>query len=203
MASSSSVACVGSPASLGCVKEARVSELEVTIRSATCDDAEATASLGRRTFVETFVEDFRIPYPEADLAAHLASSYDVERHRARLGDPREAWWVAEREPRAIVGFAVAGPCGLPHPEIGPHDLELARLYVGREAQGRGVGPALLERALRWMEARGARTQWVGVWSENERAQRLYRRHGFEKAGEYDYPVGRWLDREHIMRRRLP
>ncbi len=176
--------------------------MEGLIREATIEDAEAIAALGRRTFVETFVEDFEIPYPEADLRAHLEKSYDVERHRARLADPREAWWVAEREPEGIVGFAVAGPCGLPHPDIGPSDLELARLYVAREAQGRGVGPALLERALRWMEARGARTQWVGAWSGNDRAQRLYRRHGFEKAGEYDYPVGRWLDREHILRRRV-
>lgn len=42
--------------------------------------------------------------------------------------------------------------------------------------------------------------WVGVWSGNLKAQKLYAAHGFEKAGEYQYPVGRWLDDEFILRR---
>ena len=37
--------------------------------------------------------------------------------------------------------------------------------------------------------------WIGVWSGNDKAQRLYAAYGFEKAGEYDYPVGAWRDRE--------
>jgi RimJ/RimL family protein N-acetyltransferase len=40
---------------------------------------------------------------------------------------------------------------------------------------------------------------VGVWSENVGAQRLYARYGFEKIGEYDFPVGAQLDREFILK----
>ena len=45
-----------------------------------------------------------------------------------------------------------------------------------------------------------RVQWLGVWSGNLRAQRFYRRYGFEKAGEYNYPVGKVVDREFIFHR---
>ena len=38
------------------------------------------------------------------------------------------------------------------------------------------------------------------WSGNRKAQKLYEAYGFEKAGEYQYPVGRWLDDEFILRR---
>ncbi|OYX79912.1 MAG: GNAT family N-acetyltransferase, partial [Brevundimonas sp. 32-68-21] len=34
----------------------------------------------------------------------------------------------------------------------------------------------------------------------EKAQRLYAAYGFEKAGEYEYPVGAWRDHEFILRR---
>lgn len=176
--------------------------MKATLRRATLEDAEAIAQAGRRTFVETFVEDFSIPYPPEDLTAFLDKDFSVERHRARLASPREAWWVAEVA-GAIVGFGVAGSCALPHPAVRPGDLELCRLYLVREAQGRGLGPQLLERALAWMSERGPGAQWVGVWSGNARAQRLYERYGFRKVGEYDYPVGRWLDREHILRRARP
>jgi diamine N-acetyltransferase len=52
----------------------------------------------------------------------------------------------------------------------------------------------------WLEAAGSRDLWIGVWSQNYGAQRFYARHGFEKIGEYDFPVGGTLDREFILRR---
>jgi ribosomal protein S18 acetylase RimI-like enzyme len=39
-----------------------------------------------------------------------------------------------------------------------------------------------------------------VWSENFGAQRFYARYGFEKAGEYLFPVGDTNDLEFILRR---
>jgi diamine N-acetyltransferase len=50
------------------------------------------------------------------------------------------------------------------------------------------------------ERYGAAPQWVGVWSENLRAQALYRSYGFDKAGEYSFPVGDTVDRDFIFRR---
>ena len=45
-----------------------------------------------------------------------------------------------------------------------------------------------------------RDVWIGVWSENHGAQRLYARHGFEKVGEYEFKVGQTRDHEFILRR---
>jgi hypothetical protein len=38
-----------------------------------------------------------------------------------------------------------------------------------------------------------------VWSENHGAQRLYARYGFDKIGEYGFPVGQTIDREFILK----
>jgi RimJ/RimL family protein N-acetyltransferase len=54
--------------------------------------------------------------------------------------------------------------------------------------------------LEWLAAQGYSPLYVGVWSGNSGAQRLYGRFGFEKIGEYDFPVGEHLDREYILRR---
>jgi ribosomal protein S18 acetylase RimI-like enzyme len=51
----------------------------------------------------------------------------------------------------------------------------------------------------WLVKPGRRL-WIGVWSENYGAQRLYGRHGFTKVGEYEFPVGEVRDREFILRR---
>ena len=79
-------------------------------------------------------------------------------------------------------------------------MELRRLYVSKAAQGLGLGTRLLKLSLDWMKTHTDGPLWIGVWSGNDKAQRLYAAYGFEKAGEYDYPVGAWRDREFILRR---
>lgn len=169
------------------------------VRQGRPGDAEALAALGRATFIETFVDGFAIPYPRPDLEAYLGEAFAVATLRARLLDRDQAWWVVERA-GAPVAFANAGPTTLPHPDARPTHAELRRLYVARRAQGRGLGTRLLETALAWMTAHTDGPLWIGVWSGNLKAQRLYAAYGFEKVGEYKYPVGAWYDDEHILRR---
>ena len=76
---------------------------------------------------------------------------------------------------------------------------MKRLYVRAGEDGSVLGRRLLAEALAWLERPGRRL-WIGVWAENHGAQRLYARHGFAKAGEYQFPVGRVRDREFILLR---
>ena len=169
------------------------------IRLAVEDDAPALAALGKTTFIETFVEGFGIPYPPDDIAHYFAKAFDPEVLRARILDHQEAWWVAERAGE-VLAFANAGPNTLPHPDGRPTHAELRRLYVARRAQGFGFGTRLLTTALSWMEAHTDGPLWIGVWSGNLKAQKLYGAYGFGKVGDYQFPVGNWLDDEFILRR---
>jgi GNAT superfamily N-acetyltransferase len=165
------------------------------LRLAEPDDAALLAALGARTFTETFGH----LYPPEDLAAFLAGSHSPERLAAYLADPGAAAWILEAKGEPI-GYALVGPCDLPHPQVTAACGELKRLYVLADHRGGGRGGRLLEAALAWLEAQGRRPIWIGVWSENFGAQKLYGRLGFEKVGEYEFPVGRARDREFILRR---
>jgi ribosomal protein S18 acetylase RimI-like enzyme len=77
--------------------------------------------------------------------------------------------------------------------------ELKRLYVKSGLQGAGIGNALLDAALGWLE-KPARKLWIGVFSENHGAQKLYGRRGFTRVGEYKFLVGAAEDQEYILRR---
>lgn len=171
------------------------STLSLTIRRATPADAETLSRLCARTFTETFGH----LYSPEDLHAFLEDAYAVDRQRTILEHPDYAVWFLEHagEP---VGHAAAGPCGLPHPEVREGDGELKRLYILREFQNGGWGARLFETALDWLERDGPRPLWIGVWSENHGAQRFYARYGFERVGEYLFPVGKVRDREFILRR---
>ncbi|MCD9027427.1 GNAT family N-acetyltransferase [Luteimonas sp. BDR2-5] len=165
------------------------------IRRATPADAALLSRLAARTFTETFGH----LYPAGDLQAFLADAYAVQKQRTILSHPDYAVWLLEHEGEAI-GHAAAGPCGLPHPDVAPGDGELKRLYLVQGHQGGGHGARMMQVALDWLQRDGPRTLWVGVWSENLGAQRFYRRYGFDKVGEYLFPVGGTRDLEFILRR---
>jgi ribosomal protein S18 acetylase RimI-like enzyme len=162
-------------------------------------DAEALAVLGRKTFIETFIQDYKIPYPHLDVQVFLDSRFTFDNLAASLRETGAMWWVAEKDGE-LIGFANAGPCELPHDDVRPSHLELRRLYVSKASQGLGVGKHLMKLAMDWMLANTTEPIWLGVWSGNERALGFYRSYGFQKVGEYKFPVGSWTDDEFIMQR---
>ena len=168
---------------------------DAAIRRADTTDAETLSTLSAATFSATFAH----LYPPSDLAAFLAESYAVERSRAQLADPAIATWLMEAGGVAV-GYAMAGPCALPHPDVTPECGELKRIYMLPAWQGGGRGSRLLATALAWLEARTRGALWIGVWSQNLGAQRLYERMGFVKVGEYEFKVGGTRDQEFILRR---
>jgi len=180
---------------------------DAVIRRAGAADAETLSTLSAATFSATFAH----LYPPSDLAAFLGESYAVERSRAQLADPAIATWLMEAQVAVggaeggaggieAVGYAMAGPCALPHPDVTPECGELKRIYMLPAWQGGGRGSRLLATALAWLEARPRGALWIGVWSQNLGAQRLYERMGFTKVGEYEFRVGETRDHEFILRR---
>jgi ribosomal protein S18 acetylase RimI-like enzyme len=165
------------------------------LRTARAQDAAVLTDLGRKTFVATFGR----LYPPEDLAAFLAEAHTPEKYAAWAVDPAYGLFIAEAPDGRAIGYALVGPNTLPHPDARPGDGELKRIYVIEEAQGTGAGSKLMHASLEFLDRLG-RPLWIGVWSGNHRAQQLYVRHGFAKAGEYEFPVGKTRDREFILRR---
>jgi ribosomal protein S18 acetylase RimI-like enzyme len=166
------------------------------LRRATPQDAAALSDIGAATFSETFGH----LYPPEDLGAFLAKTYSLESSQALLADTRVGVWFASTANAPPAAFVVAGPCKLPVPALEPTAGEVRLLYVRRAFQNQRLGAWLLEAALEWLLAQHRAPVYVGVWSENLGAQRFYARYGFEKVGEYYFPVGNTRDLEFILKR---
>lgn len=170
--------------------------MSYAIRLASPDDAPLLSRLARETFVETFGH----LYPVEDLNAFLEASYQVDTLRREIGAPRQQWLIAEDANGQPAGYAQAGPCSLPHDSVSEAHGELKRIYIRRSAQGSGLGRELMDRSLAFIEATFEGPVWIGVWSENHKAQRLYGRYGFSHAGAYEFAVGSVRDHEFILMR---
>lgn len=163
------------------------------IRQAFEEDAPILAKLGAETFMATFGH----LYDARDLKTFLEKSHSQKVYEDLLRDPEYGLWIAESEKGEALGYAVAGPCSLPVPDMPPNSGELVRLYLKKGAQGGGLGARLLEIALEFLRDRFEHV-YLSVYAENFVAQKLYRRFGFVKIHDYFYMVGEHADPEWIM-----
>ncbi|MFO0579471.1 MAG: GNAT family N-acetyltransferase [Polyangia bacterium] len=172
-------------------------ETQVQIRVATGTDVAALARLGAATFIETFGPLYRAE----DLASFLDGCRSEAAYARLLSDPRVGVALAFLSDRPEpVGYVVAGPCKLPVDDLPPTAGEVRELYVLAAHQKHKLGTKLLGWALDWLASQRRVPLYIGVYCDNVGAQRLYGRFGFSKVGEYDFPVGRHIDREFILRR---
>ncbi len=164
----------------------------IRYRDATLADAALLEELFRVSFTDTFGH----MYSPQDLRAFL-DPIDVVAWEEELGDPAYQARIAYAADEPI-GFCKIGPLSVPYETDAPA-LELRQLYILPPGKGRGIGAALIEWALEQMRRRGVREVLLSVYSDNPRAQRLYRRYGFEEIGRYHFMVGEQADDERIMR----
>lgn len=170
-----------------------------TIRRATAGDAPMLATLGAATFTETFGH----LYQPDDLQAFLSRVRSVDAFARKLSDPELAIWVAVLNDITPVGFITVGACKLPVENREPTAGEVLQLYVLKRYHNLRLGSRLMDIGLEWLEAQGLAPLYIGVWSENAGAQRFYGRYGFNKVGEYEFHVGKTVDREFILKRQHP
>ncbi len=162
---------------------------------AVAGDAAAISFLAQATFAETFEH----LYDPKDLQTFLDAKHSVDFYQAIMARPDCQIWVLE-DGEKLLGYCMVTDNSLPCDPPRPEALELSRLYLSSGTRGLGWGSRLIKTAIDHARAHGYREIVLSVFSENHGGIRLYTRHGFQKIGEYDFPVGEHLDREWIMRR---
>ena len=117
------------------------------------------------------------PPPWREPAAMTATDMDVVAGALRAIADNPAVFVAD------VDGAMAGFVHVRSPEDyyrrRPHG-HVADLVVAPAHEGQGIATALLARAEEWSRAQGYDWMTIGVFEENARAERLYRKLGYRR-----------------------
>lgn len=115
----------------------------------------------------TFLRDDLAPHERADVRRIVDISTGCCEGAARNGHQH---FVAAFVDGRLGGYVIAT-------RHGPDDHELDWLMVHPDCHGTPVSAALMEAGMVWLGI--DRPMWLNVLRHNARAQRFYRRHGFE------------------------
>lgn len=166
------------------------------IARASASDSSELASFARRTYTVAYEDDIGLPA----VHQHLTRTMSDEHFRLMLIN--DEFYVARRDDK-LVGFAQVGLVNIDYAtqltEFDPQGSELRRLYVEPSLQSLGIGSALIEATLKQRSTK-AKHVYLTTWETNVGAQRLYRKHGFQKVGQIPeyYADGKLNGYEHIM-----
>jgi diamine N-acetyltransferase len=70
-----------------------------------------------------------------------------------------------------------------------NSLEIERIYVLQEFQGKKVGQMLFGKAVEIAKQKNADYIWLGVWEKNIKAIRFYEKNGFVPFGKHLFKLG--------------
>jgi ribosomal protein S18 acetylase RimI-like enzyme len=170
---------------------------QIEIRRANALDAKLIRVLGAVTFFEAYFEQD----DAHDLANYIHESFDLEKIRAEIADKNAAFFIIYLENHAV-GYAKLRENSNVECIKTENSIELQRIYVVERVFGTGIGAHLLKYCFETAKARGFETLWLGVWEENERAQKFYAKHGFKRVGELEFPYGETVGTNFVLEKVL-
>ncbi|MBL7701145.1 MAG: GNAT family N-acetyltransferase [Ferruginibacter sp.] len=160
--------------------------MEINIRRIGFSDAPTLSDIARKTFYDTFTGTCT----EEDMQGFLDQYYSVEQLGKELLDIETFCFFAEvgGTPVAYLQFKESYES---FPEIKKWKaMELKRIYVLKEYQGKGIAQKLMDFFLEFAVVNKYEAVWLGVWEHNLRAQKFYEKYGFINSGfTHDFPIG--------------
>lgn len=155
-------------------------ELEI----ATKNDVVALQEIATKTFVETFA----IHNTEEDMAKYLNDFLSIEKLSVELNNEQSTFYFATLN-NVIVGYVKLN-FGNAQTELQDNNsLEIERIYVLQAYQGKKVGQLLFEKATQVAGENNLHYIWLGVWEENLRAQKFYKKNGFIEFDKHIFKLG--------------
>jgi ribosomal protein S18 acetylase RimI-like enzyme len=167
------------------------------IRKCALDDLSQLQKVSHETYREAFYGMCR----EADMNAYLKKAFCIDQLKDELlNDGCSFYFLYDNS--SLAGYLKLNE-GAAQTDIKDlNSLELERIYVVNQYQGRGLGAFLLE----WAEKEGYYRKksylWLGVWEKNKKALAFYQKHGFYQKGNHSFVMGDDVQKDLLLRKDL-
>ena len=156
---------------------------KIDIKEVTISELSQLQEIGKQTFAETFSSG----NIEENMEKYLDERFSTDQLRIELSDSNSLFFFAVLD--TVVGYLKIN-FGESQTEIKDEKaLEIERIYVLKEFHGKKIGQLLYEKAMEIAKRKMVDYVWLGVWEENPRAIRFYKKNGFLEFNKHIFRLG--------------
>ncbi len=155
----------------------------------------------RKIAIDTYWDTFADSTTLENNQKFVDEAYTLEQFAKELEEPNNQYYLAWEGDQAAGYMRLRLSNEVEH-ELGSNTIELQRLYVHPNFQGKKIGVKLIELALDYARENKFEWIWLGVWEFNHRAQAFYKKFGFERFSEHVFQVGDDPQIDWLLRKKL-
>lgn len=169
----------------------------VEIKKVNINDIDQLQKIGRQTFYETFSAG----NTEDNMKKYLEEGFSFEKLTNEINDTNSEFYFAVFETN-VVGYLKIN-FGQSQTELKDEKaIEIERIYVLKDFHGKSVGQMLYDKAIQISRQKSADFIWLGVWEENPRAIRFYKKNGFVEFDKHIFKLGNDEQTDIMMKLKL-
>jgi ribosomal protein S18 acetylase RimI-like enzyme len=169
----------------------------IQIRAVQRTDLKTLQEIGKSTFAETFVDDC----DPLDMEKYLEEKHNFDLLKFELENPESQFFFAEIENNVVAYLKINWGKAQTESKL-KNAFEMERLYVLSDFQRMKVGQVLMDKALVIASERNFEWLWLGVWENNTKAIRFYKKNGFVIFDKHPFVVGTDVQTDVLMKRNL-
>jgi len=153
--------------------------------------------ISRTTFVAAFLEENN----SIDFNTYINKAFSIATISKEINNADSYFFFVYLE-KELVGYFKLNEFMAQTDFKDVSGIELQRIYIKKEFQGKNIGSHILLRAIEIAAQKRKSYIWLGVWEYNLDAIRFYRRHGFTKFGTHPYYIGNDKQTDWVMKKEL-
>jgi ribosomal protein S18 acetylase RimI-like enzyme len=169
--------------------------MELTFKQCISDDIHTLHDFSYRTYNETFAH-MNTP---SNMKAYLEQSFNINRLNGELLDSNSLFYFLYADGE-LAGYLKINESPAQTDINDIQSLEIERIYVAKEFQGKGLGSVLMNKAINIANMRKKSYVWLGVWEKNDKAILFYKKNGFYEFGTHSFFMGEEEQTDFLMRK---
>ena len=168
---------------------------KIKIRAIDTSDIHSLQEISKQTFEETFSSE----NDSTDMAMYLSSEFSLSKLELELNNKNSKYYFAELND-LVVGYLKLNLMDSQTEIKEDKGIEIERIYVKKEFQGKKIGQVLYDKALEIAKAKNMEYIWLGVWEKNTKAIHFYEKNGFFVFDSHSFKLGNDIQKNLLMKR---
>lgn len=168
--------------------------MNITIDSVKTSELIALRTIGMQTFLESFSSKNKA----SDMAFYLKDKFSIEQLSTELKNPKSQFFFLKDGTR-IIGYLKVNTGEAQTEKSLNNALEIERIYLQSNYQRKGLGKRLFEKAIDIAKQEKIETVWLGVWEENLKAIKFYKKNGFIEFDRHTFLLGEDVQLDIMMK----